>query len=148
MTVITALIIGVIIGWLVEWVIDWVFWRRDDKKLAEQLAQAEAEVEHLKSQAAQDQATIEQLRTELNTLAGQISQPEDALERIKGIGAVFAQRLKAAGIRTFAQLAEARPEQIREIIKPEEWQKINPEGWIAEARALAAEKAGNVSKGA
>jgi predicted flap endonuclease-1-like 5' DNA nuclease len=144
MTVITALIIGVIIGWLIEWVIDWVFWRRDDKKLA----QAEAELQQLRSQSAQDQATIEQLRTDLNALAGQVSQPEDALERIKGIGAVFARRLKAAGIRTFGQLAEATPDRIREIIKPEEWQKIDPEAWIAEARTLAAEQAANVSKGA
>jgi predicted flap endonuclease-1-like 5' DNA nuclease/cytoskeletal protein CcmA (bactofilin family) len=45
----------------------------------------------------------------------------DDLTRIDGIGPVFAQRLNAAGVRTFAQLAALTPEQIADII-----------GWPAE----------------
>ncbi len=40
----------------------------------------------------------------------------DDFTRINGIGAVFQQRLNAAGIRTFAQLAAMMPEQIADVI--------------------------------
>ncbi len=46
---------------------------------------------------------------------------EDDFTRIDGIGPVFAQRLNAAGVRTFAQLAALTPEQVADII-----------GWPAE----------------
>ena len=45
----------------------------------------------------------------------------DDLTRIDGIGPVFSQRLNAAGVRTFAQLAALTPDQIADII-----------GWPAE----------------
>ena len=41
---------------------------------------------------------------------------DDDFTRIKGIGPVFDQRLKNAGIRTFGELAITSPERIAEII--------------------------------
>ncbi len=61
----------------------------------------------------------------------------DPLEDINGIGEVFARKLSAAGILTFAQLAETSPERIRDIIDPEEWQRIDPEAWVSEAAEFA-----------
>ena len=62
---------------------------------------------------------------------------KDPLEKIEGIGPVYAKRLNEAGIFSFWQLAEQTPERVREIINPKEWQKIEPESWIAQARAMA-----------
>jgi predicted flap endonuclease-1-like 5' DNA nuclease len=72
----------------------------------------------------------------------------DHLEDINGIGEEYAQRLNQAGIYTFAQLVEAGPERLRQIIDPEKWQKIEPERWIAEARQFAAQKSDQAAKGA
>ncbi len=62
----------------------------------------------------------------------------DALERIRGIGPVFAGRLRAAGIRTFAALAAQSPEHLRAVVQAQPWQKVDPQAWIAEARRFMA----------
>lgn len=61
----------------------------------------------------------------------------DRLEAIKGIGPVFARRLRAAGIKTYQELANTPPDQIIEIVKAQPWQAVEPEQWIAEARNLS-----------
>jgi predicted flap endonuclease-1-like 5' DNA nuclease len=145
-----GILIGLIAGWIIEWVIDWLFWRRDeqDPQLQEKLRRAETEVGQLRTQLDESQAimadaelTIEELRKQLDELAQQAPQREDRLERVKGIGAVFGSKLKAAGIHTYAQLAELTPERVIQIIQPEEWQKIEAEDWIAQARELAKQQA-------
>ena len=65
----------------------------------------------------------------------------DRLQKIHGIGDVFARRFNDAGIYSFGQLASLTPEQAREIINPEEWQAIEPTQWIAEAKQLAEQSA-------
>ena len=59
----------------------------------------------------------------------------DPLEQIQGIGAVYADRLRAAGIRTFADLAALTPERARELAQAQEWQ-ADAESWIRQAQAL------------
>lgn len=64
---------------------------------------------------------------------------EDDLQKINGIGPVYAGLLQAAGIHTFAQLAELSAEQIRAIIEAERsGHMIEPEVWLAEARQFMA----------
>lgn len=58
----------------------------------------------------------------------------DPLIDINGIGPVYEKRLNAAGVQTFAELAALTPERVRAIIKPENWQLIEPDKWIEEAR--------------
>ncbi len=58
----------------------------------------------------------------------------DDLTLIKGIGSKFAAQLAAAGITSFAALADASPEQLAGIIKAPAWQKLDFAAWIAEAR--------------
>lgn len=86
----------------------------------------------------------------VNVLAGLVSlaferlggsKPEtksgpDDLTQINGIGPTFARRLNEAGIYSFAALAAADPEQVREVTKVANWQ-ADPADWIAAAKALA-----------
>ncbi|MDG2615161.1 substrate-binding domain-containing protein [Thermoleptolyngbya sichuanensis XZ-Cy5] len=60
--------------------------------------------------------------------------PRNPLYEINGIGPVYEQKLFAAGITTFAALAEASEAQILDIIQPASWQRIFPNLWIEEAR--------------
>jgi large subunit ribosomal protein L21 len=121
------LVLGLIIGWVVEWIIDWRFWRRPapaagpDPALQARLQTAEAERNELKSR----------LTVALNRVA-----PDD-LEKITGIGPAYARVLQQAGVRTFAELSQLSPDRLRQIISPKEWQKIEPEVWIEEARTFA-----------
>jgi predicted flap endonuclease-1-like 5' DNA nuclease len=62
--------------------------------------------------------------------------PHDDLTRIHGIGPKYAQLLAAGGIGTFARLAAATPDELREAIHPEPRQQINYESWIAQAVAF------------
>ncbi len=58
----------------------------------------------------------------------------DDLTAIKGIGPVFAKRLNEAGITTFAGLAAASADQLRQITNATA--VANPEEWIAQARSM------------
>jgi predicted flap endonuclease-1-like 5' DNA nuclease len=81
------------------------------------------------------------LADELARLRAELAQARaavrDPLIDINGIGPVYEQKLFAAGVRTFAQLGEMTPEQVRAIIQPQPWQEFEPEKWIAEARQRA-----------
>lgn len=61
----------------------------------------------------------------------------DPLVDINGVGPVYEQRLFDAGIYSFEQLGNLSADEIRAIIKPESWQNIEPETWIAEAKLFA-----------
>lgn len=62
--------------------------------------------------------------------------PADPLQEIRGIGDVFARRLRAAGIRTFADLAALTPDEARALAQAQPWQ-ADPADWIEQAQALA-----------
>jgi predicted flap endonuclease-1-like 5' DNA nuclease len=61
--------------------------------------------------------------------------PPLPLERIKGIGPVFATRLDLAGIHSYADLANSSEEQLQQIIGTRGVQVANLRRWIAEAAA-------------
>lgn len=70
------------------------------------------------------------------TRAPEIAIPKpDDLTEIKGIGPTFARRLAEAGITTFAAVAAASPDYLREVTKATA--VANPDEWITQARALA-----------
>lgn len=63
----------------------------------------------------------------------------DDLTAIQGIGITLQNRLNRAGITTYAELAEAKPEQVREALgKLSRGAKV--EAWIGQARDLVASK--------
>lgn len=71
------------------------------------------------------------------------SAPEaDDLEKVEGIGPKIAEVLTEAGIATFAQLAEATPEQIREILDNagSQFAAHDPGTWPKQAELAAAGK--------
>lgn len=133
-------IIGLAVGWLAEWLIDWFYWRRKDERTAvhpglqAKLNQAEAAIEDLKHQLQ------EALSREPEVIVKEVAVTKDQLEKIHGIGKVFARRFNEAGVATFADLAALTPERAHEIINPEEWQAIEPEAWIAEAGQFAEDR--------
>ncbi|MGB1249747.1 MAG: hypothetical protein ACPG8W_03875 [Candidatus Promineifilaceae bacterium] len=61
----------------------------------------------------------------------------DRLQTVNGIGNVFARRLNEAGIHTFVDLAGLSTDRIIEIVQAKPWQNIDPDGWVAQADALA-----------
>ena len=61
----------------------------------------------------------------------------DDLTLIKGIGPKFAETLNAAGITSYAELANTPAEKLEEIVQPAAWQKVDFEEWIAQSSALS-----------
>jgi predicted flap endonuclease-1-like 5' DNA nuclease len=123
-----GLVAGAIIGWVVEWIIDWRFWRND-------LTVTSDEESRLRKE-------LDVARLEISNLQGRIqtqstSTPaQDRLQDINGIGQVYVRKLNDAGIHTFAQLAELSVDQLTEIINPQEWQSLDFDAWIRQARTF------------
>lgn len=61
----------------------------------------------------------------------------DDLLLITGVGPVYAARLRAAGYRRFADIAQATAEALADVIKAPAWRTPNYEEWITHARQLA-----------
>jgi predicted flap endonuclease-1-like 5' DNA nuclease len=59
----------------------------------------------------------------------------DDLTRIKGIGPAYSRRLAEAGINTYAGIAGATPEMLREVTHAVAGADV--EGWIEQARSLS-----------
>ena len=64
----------------------------------------------------------------------------DDLTAIQGIGITMQNRLNRAGITTYAQLAEAKPEHMREVLGGKLSRGAKVEAWISQARELVASK--------
>jgi len=124
-----GLVAGAIIGWVVEWIIDWRFWRKD-------LTVTSDEESRLRKELEVARLEINSLQTRIR---GQDSTPSltDRLQDIDGVGPVYERKLNEVEIYTFAQVAETPIEQLTEIIKPQEWQTIEFDKWIRQARLLA-----------
>ena len=61
----------------------------------------------------------------------------DQLEAIRGIGPVYARRLNEAGIFTYANLAQATPDQLVSIVVTEGSVTPDVAAWISEAQTLS-----------
>ena len=111
----------------------------DGKTLEAKLSDANDQIARLKGEVDEANAAFASSKKELTGLRGAMPNPDvrDDLELIDGIGPVFERKLYDAGVFTFAQLSQTSPEKIREAIKPQNWQKIEPEKWIAEAADFA-----------
>ena len=126
---IAGIVIGVILYWIFEQLLGGVGKNAADSAWANKLAEAEATIGGLK----------QQLETALSQAATKdVFVVADRLQKVNGIGNVYAQKLNDAGIYTFAQLAEQSAARLTEIIAPESWQAIETEAWIEEAASFAA----------
>ncbi len=81
----------------------------------------------------------EQSTTELpvSERAAEIALPEDDLTLIEGIGPKIAGVLQAAGITTFAQLAQTDPARLADIMRSERLRLADPATWPEQARLAA-----------
>ena len=128
-----ALIIGFVLGLLAKWAYDNFLGGQETKSAGQE--------EELRARLTALEGENKELRLELDQQPKVVVKEKDRLEKIKGVGPVFANRFNEAGIYTFAELATVTPEQAHDIIKPQEWQAIDPENWITEAQNLASAEA-------
>lgn len=90
-------------------------------------------------EAAQERpGTAPEARAQAQTPAPAAGAADD-LTAIKGIGLTTRNRLNRAGITTYARLAEAKPEQVREALGTSS-RGTRVEAWISQAAKLAASK--------
>ena len=96
-------------------------------------------VEEAVEEAVLEAPAQEEVPAEMATEAPAFAQgvAADDLTVIKGIGPKFAETLQAAGITTFAALAQLTPEELEQIVQPAGWQKVDFAEWIAQAAELA-----------
>lgn len=140
--------------------IGWKITQREVGPVKQQVAEHSAQIHATQVETSRLQAVVTETATNLKTLQVQQAAPpaeapapvaptlvaptqvapsaQDALEDIHGIGPIFAQRLRTAGVFTFAQLAVQTPEALRTIIGPVRASSMfHPEAWIAEAQQRA-----------
>jgi predicted flap endonuclease-1-like 5' DNA nuclease len=102
-------VLGLFLGWLAEWAIDWYYWRG-------QITHITRENTSLKERVASLEARKSPVRLSPKNIPLTDSQGNDNFQAIKGIGPVFAKRLKDAGIVTFEQLSRLKSSQLGEIL--------------------------------
>lgn len=106
-------------------------------------------IDSLSTKSDVQQQAVETLQSDLNAtkqkvdavaaaVSAQPAPAPDNLEDIKGIGPVYEKRLNEGGIFTFADLAQATPEQVAEIMEKDDQSFLgDPADWIQQARELA-----------
>ncbi len=138
--------LGMAAGLLIGWIGEWLLTRRSsdrrqataDPVLYSELHQARQELERLKSGYEIPDPTVATDTTEVapsgQSVEDQAADVADDLTVVKGIGPVFAERLNAAGIVSYADLAQASPQALEAAVATN--QKIAAEDWIAQAKTL------------
>ena len=102
--------------------------------LADFLRQRDERVHELRDQVASMDAQVDQLRAEFD---GYRQTHPDDLTVVKGVGPVYQWKLRDAGVHTYQDLAESDAAQLRRMLDIKEWQRVNIESWIAQARDWA-----------
>jgi predicted flap endonuclease-1-like 5' DNA nuclease len=153
---------GAIVGFVVEWLIDEAYRRNRElwyqlsqrgapavavaagvggsgpdsasETLADFLHRRDEEVHELREQLSGTHARLDGLQDQFE--AYQRTHPDD-LTVVKGIGPVYQWKLRDAGVNTYGQLAEADPTQLRRMLDIKDWQRVNIESWIEQARDWA-----------
>ena len=109
MNVVAMFVLGLLIGWLAEWAIDWAYWRGRIQHVTAENTDLKKQITSLEARKA------EPIRSAKNVpLVGKDG--HDNFQAIKGIGPVFARRLKEAGVTTFKQLSELKSNQLEEVL--------------------------------
>lgn len=118
-------------------VILWYWFGREDEEVA--IVEEPIKAEALEAQAAPEiVAVVEKPKKADEPDAEPVVEvvPDD-LKKIEGIGPKVSSLLKAAGIATFAQLADAELEKLQEILETNKLQYMNPSTWAEQAKIAA-----------
>lgn len=94
------------------------------------------EFDRVRSGLEQKAANLEQLESSYEWYVA--THPDD-LTVIKGIGQVYQEKLRQAGIRTYEQLASTTAKYLREVLEAKNGNKPDPQEWIDRARKLVAQ---------
>jgi predicted flap endonuclease-1-like 5' DNA nuclease len=115
MNVVAMFVLGLFIGWLAEWAIDWFYWRgrigtiaKENTLLKERVTSLEA---HPSINPKVNPRPLSAKGIPLTDKDG-----TDNFQAIKGIGPVFAKRLKDAGVTTFDQLSRLTSKELEGIL--------------------------------
>lgn len=109
MSVAAMFVLGLFLGWLAEWAIDWYHWRP-------QISQITRENTALRERIVALQSVKIPVLLSPKNVPIVDKDGNDNFQAIKGIGPVFARRLKEAGIQTFEELSQLKPHQLEEIL--------------------------------
>jgi predicted flap endonuclease-1-like 5' DNA nuclease len=109
MNVAAMFVLGLLMGWLAEWTIDWVYWRGRIRGIATENTALKECITSL--EAMKNQRLLSPKNVPLTDVDG-----NDNFQAIKGIGPVFAKRLKESGVTTFDQLSKLKSKQLEEIL--------------------------------
>jgi predicted flap endonuclease-1-like 5' DNA nuclease len=102
-------VLGLLIGWLAEWAIDWVYWRGRIRNVATENTNLKERIISL--EAKKNRPILLAKNIPLIDKKG-----HDNFQAIKGIGPVFAKRLKESGVTTFEQLSKLKAKQMEEVL--------------------------------
>lgn len=147
---------GGIVGFVVEWLIDEAYRKnRELRRLLgeegrpvvvsersgssseipmEVLQRRDEEIRQFREQLAEAQSKLDAVREEFSEYRQ--THPDD-LTVIKGIGSVYQWKLHDAGVHTYDELAESEPDKLRRMLDIKEWQAVEVESWIEQARDWA-----------
>lgn len=109
MNVVAMFVLGLLIGWLAEWAIDWVYWRGRLRSIATENTNLQGRITAL--EARKNPRVLSTKNVPLTDKEG-----HDNFQAIRGIGPVFAKRLKESGVTTFEQLSKLKSKQLEEIL--------------------------------
>ncbi|SRR6266508_1966280 len=102
-------VLGLLIGWLAEWTIDWFYWRGRIQGVTKENSTLKERITTL--EAKKNPRLLSAKNIPLTDAEG-----NDNFQAIKGIGPVFAKRLKESGVVTFEQLSRLKSKQLEEIL--------------------------------
>jgi len=109
MNIVAIFVLGLLMGWIAEWAVDWVYWRG-------RLQGATTEITTLQERITALEARKSPQRLSAKNLPLVDKDGHDNLQAIKGIGPVFAKRLKDGGVTSFEQLSRLRSPQLEEML--------------------------------
>ena len=137
MNVVAMFVLGLLMGWLAEWAIDWTYWRGRIQHVTAENTDLKKRISSLEVRKA------EPIRSAKNVPLVD-KDGHDNFQAIKGIGPVFARRLKEAGVTTFEQLSKLKSNQLEEILGPLYKRFFSKEEAIlAQAKEFAKQRAQN-----
>jgi predicted flap endonuclease-1-like 5' DNA nuclease len=109
MNVVAMFVLGLLLGWLAEWAIDWVYWRGRIQSITSENTNLKERISSL--EAKKNPRVRSAKNVPLTDKDG-----NDNFQAIKGIGPVFAKRLKESGVTTFKQLSKLKSRQLEQIL--------------------------------
>jgi predicted flap endonuclease-1-like 5' DNA nuclease len=125
---------------LLLWIL-WLLWKRSEREGQRPAMEIEIPAPPLSTEAQPAETPVEGPKPASVEVEPEAMPPEaDDLKRIEGIGPKISSVLQAAGITTFAQLADADVEQLRQILEaadPRLLRLADPASWPEQAGLAA-----------